>query len=354
MTQAAALVQASPAGEVFDRDAVKALFDLPRDELFARADAVRKDNMGDEVFLRGIVEFSNICANDCLYCGIRKSNSGVRRYRIEEDEILEVAKRMEGWQQTTIVLQSGEVAAEKEDERIERIIRRIKTETKLAVTMSAGNRPRDTYARWRAAGMDRYLLRFETSNPELFAYLHPDCDLGERIDCLKTLRSLGVQVGSGFMIGVPGETLDILADNILLCRELDLDMIGIGPFIAHPDTPLKGQANAYAGDTDMFFAAVAALRIVNPKAHIPATTAFDAIFPHAGRDLVLQRGANVFMPNATPGRFRKNYMLYPDKPCVDEDDHQCSGCAAARVWSIGRVIGTGPGHSFKMRDAGAV
>jgi biotin synthase len=308
--------------------------------------------MGDEVFLRGIVEFSNLCANDCLYCGIRKSNHDVRRYRIEEDEILEVARRMEGWQQTTIVLQSGEVAAEREDERIERIIRRIKAETRLAVTMSAGNRPRETYGRWREAGMDRYLLRFETSNPELFAFLHPDCDLDERIRCLKDLRSLGVQVGSGFMIGVPGETLDTLADNILLCRDLDLDMIGIGPFIAHPDTPLAGQPNAYAGDSDMFFAAVSALRIVNPKAHIPATTAFDAIFPHAGRDLVLQRGANVFMPNATPGRFRKNYMLYPDKPCVDEDDHQCSGCAAARIWSIGRVIGQGPGHSIKTRQAG--
>ena len=175
----------APRRDVFDRAAVKALFDLPRETLFARADAVRKDNMGDEVFLRGIVEFSNICANDCLYCGIRKSNRDVRRYRIDEEEILEVAHRMEGWQQTTIVLQSGEVAAEKEDERIERIIRRIKTETRLAVTMSAGNRPRDTYARWRAAGMDRYLLRFETSNPELFAYLHPDCDLDERIRCLK-------------------------------------------------------------------------------------------------------------------------------------------------------------------------
>lgn len=349
MTNAAALPDTPSAGDVFDRDAVKALFDLPRQDLFARADAVRKDNMGDEVFLRGIVEFSNVCANDCLYCGIRKSNHGVHRYRIEEDEILEVARRMEGWQQTTIVLQSGEVAAEKEDARIERLIARIKAETRLAVTMSAGNRPRGTYARWRAAGMDRYLLRFETSNPDLFAYLHPDCDLNERIQCLRDLRSLGVQVGSGFMIGVPGETLDTLADNILLCRDLDLDMIGIGPFIAHPDTPLAGLANAYADDTDMFFAAVAALRIVNPRAHIPATTAFDAIFPHAGRDLVLQRGANVFMPNATPGRFRKNYLLYPDKPCVDEDDHQCSGCAAARIWSIGRMIGEGPGHSIKVR-----
>lgn len=335
--------------DTFDRDAVLALLELPREALYARADAVRRENMGDEVFLRGIVEFSNICANDCLYCGIRRSNPNPRRYRIDEDEVMEVARRMAGWQQTTIVLQSGEVAGEKEDERIARLIARIKRETPLAVTMSAGNRSRAVYARWREAGMDRYLMRFETSDRALFAFLHPDCSFDERIRCLSDLRALGVQVGSGFMIGVPGERREVLADNILMCRDLDLDMIGIGPFIAHPDTPLAGRANAYADDPEMFFAALAALRIVNPRAHIPATTAFDAIFPHRGRDLVLQRGANVFMPNVTPGRFRKSYLLYPDKPCVDEDDQQCSGCAAARVWSIGRTIGAGPGHSIKRR-----
>lgn len=333
----------------YDRAAVLALLTGARDALFARADAVRAAHMGDEVYLRGIVEFSNICANDCLYCGIRKSNSGPRRYRIDEDEILAVAERMEASGQTTIVLQSGEVATPKEDERIAHLVRRVKAETGLAVTLSCGNRPRDIYAMWRDAGMDRYLLRFETSDPDIFARLHPDCRLEERLQCLKDLRSVGAQVGSGFMIGVPGETLDILADNILLCRDLDLDMIGIGPFIAHPDTPLAGLANAYAGDNDMFFVAVAALRIVNPDAHIPATTAFDAIWPHAGRDMVLQRGANVFMPNATPGRYRKSYMLYPDKPCVDEDDHLCAGCASARIWAIGRMVGTGPGHSIKKR-----
>lgn len=335
---------------VHDRASVLGLLALPRECLYARADAIRQQTMGDAVFLRGIVEFSNVCANDCLYCGIRRSNPKPRRYRIDEDEILEVARRMAGWQQTTIVLQSGEVATEAEDDRIARLIERIKRETDLAVTLSAGNRSKAVYRRWREAGMDRYLLRFETSDRALFARLHPDCSFDERIACLAALRDLGVQVGSGFMIGVPGETAEILADNILLCRALALDMIGIGPFIAHPDTPLGGEANAYAGDPEFFFAAVAALRIVNPRAHIPATTAFDAVFPHAGRDLALQRGANVFMPNATPGRYRKSYLLYPDKPCVDEDDHQCSGCAAARIWSIGRTIGVGPGHALRLED----
>ena len=247
------------------------------------------------------------------------------------------------------MLQSGEADSPAENRRLGEVIARIKRETSLAVTISAGNRSREVYAHWRDCGMDRYLLRFETSDPALFARLHPDCTLAERVGCLNALRDLGVQVGSGFMIGVPGETLDLLADNILFCRDLDLDMIGIGPFIAHPDTPLAGQQNAYGADREMFFVAVATLRIVNPDAHIPATTAFDAIWPHEGRDLALQRGANVFMPNVTPARFRKDYLLYPDKPCVDEADDQCSGCAAARIWSIGRQIGRGPGHSIKRR-----
>jgi biotin synthase len=172
----------------------------------------------------------------------------------------------------------------------------------------------------------------------------------ERLACLADLRELGVQVGSGFMVGLPGETLDILARNILLCRELDLDMIGIGPFIAHPATPLVGTANAYADDPDMHFVALAALRIVNPDAHIPATTAYDAAFPSpSGRDLALQRGANVFMPNSTPGRYRNHYLLYPDKPCVDETGGMCAFCVTARLEQLGRAVGGGPGDTRKAR-----
>jgi biotin synthase len=329
---------------------LRLLQETPRDVLYGAADRVRRNHMGEAIFLRGIVEFSNICANDCLYCGIRRSNRATRRYRMEEDEIVEMARRMPQWSQSTIVLQSGEAPSPAEDRRIGEVIRRIKAETPLAVTISAGNRPREVYAHWRDCGMDRYLLRFETSDPGLFSHLHPDCSLAERLACLDHLRSLGVQVGSGFMIGVPGETHAVLADNILLCRALDLDMIGIGPFIAHPETPLAGQVNAYADDPDMFFVAVAALRLVNRDSHIPATTAFDAVFPHEGRDLCLQRGANVFMPNNTPARYRKDYQLYPDKPCVDEEPGQCSQCVTARVWSLGRPVGEGPGHSLKRRS----
>jgi biotin synthase len=229
------------------------------------------------------------------------------------------------------------------------LIRRIKSETGLSITVSVGNRSLDTYRYWRDCGMDRYLLRFETSESELFEKLHPACTLEERLTCLGYLQELGIQTGGGFMIGLPGETLDVLADNILLCRKLDLDMIGIGPFIPHPDTPLGNKKNAYEGNEELFFKALAALRIFNPDAHIPATTAYDAVFPEVGRNLALQRGANIFMPNSTPVQHRKDYLLYPGKPCVDESGDQCASCALMRIESMGRIIGTGPGHSRKSR-----
>ncbi len=316
-----------------------------RQALYDQADAVRREHMGDEVYLRGIVEFSNQCVNDCLYCGIRASNGRVARYRLADEEILDVARRMWGFGQTTVVLQSGEVPSREGDAAMSRLIARIKAETPLAVTVSVGNRPREVYAAWRESGMDRYLLRFETSDPALFARLHPDCSLTERLRCLADLRSLGVQVGSGFMIGLPGESLGVLADNILLCRDLRLDMIGVGPFLPHPDTPLGGAQNAHAADPDMHFVALAALRLANPDAHIPATTAYDALFPGTGRNLALTRGANVFMPSATPGPRRKDYLLYPDKPCVDETGDMCARCVVGRLTVLGRTVGIGPGHS---------
>ncbi|MEI7435588.1 MAG: [FeFe] hydrogenase H-cluster radical SAM maturase HydE, partial [bacterium] len=307
-------------------------------------DAVCRANMSDAVFLRGIVEFSNVCANDCLYCGIRASNPEIRRYTMSAAEILEVARRLPEARQTTIVLQSGE-SRSFGDKALGELIQRIKRETPLAVTLSVGNRTPDVYRYWRECGMDRYLLRFETSDPHIFARLHPDCTLAERLACLEALRTLGVQVGSGFMIGVPGETTTILADNILLCRELQLDMIGIGPFIVHPDTPMNGKRNAYHDDPAMFFRAMAVLRLFNPAAHIPATTAYDAVFPGEGRNWCLQRGANVFMPNSTPARYRADYQLYPGKPCLNESAEQCAQCVILRVQSLGRTIGHGPGHS---------
>jgi len=321
------------------------------EELYRHADAVRKNHMGDDVYIRGIIEFSNICVNDCLYCGIRASNRNVARYVMSPDEILAIAGTMGRFRQTTVVLQSGETPGIA-DEKLGVLIRRIKDATGLAVTVSVGNRPLETYRYWRECGMDRYLLRFETSDPALFARLHPGSSLDDRLRCIEDLKDLGVQTGSGFMIGLPGETVGVLADNILLCRRLDLDMIGIGPFIPHPDTPLCGTRNAYHDDPDMFFRALAVLRIFNPDAHIPATTAFDAVFPGEGRNLALNRGANVFMPNVTPVRYKKEYLLYPGKPSVDEEPEECTTAAIARIESLGRRVGRGPGHSFKKRRPG--
>lgn len=323
--------------------------DLER--LYREADTLRRNHMGDEVYIRGIIEFSNICANNCLYCGIRASNHLVNRYTMTQEEIIETAKIIEStYKATTVVLQSGETPG-LTDREMGEIIRRIKKETSLAVTLSVGNRDEDTYRFWRDCGMDRYLLRFETSNERLFVQLHPDCSLQERLECIYTLKGLGVQTGSGFMIGVPGETIDILAENILLCRNLELDMIGIGPFIPHPDTPLGGVNNAYETDKEMFFKALAVLRIFNPDAHIPATTAFDAVFPGNGRALALQRGANIYMPNYTPAVYRREYFLYPGKPYVDESYETCISRVVSMIESIGRRIGEGPGHSIKRKKS---
>lgn len=317
--------------------------------LYARANAVRRAHCGDAVPIRAIVEFSNVCANDCLYCGIRASNPVPARYRMDPDEILASVRQIAAAGLAgTVVLQGGETPGYGDDE-IAALLRRIQAEVPgLAITLSVGNRPRDVYARWRDAGLDRYLLRFETSAADLFARLHPDCTLAERLQCLRDLKSLGIQTGGGFMIGLPGETLDILADNILLCREFDFDMIGIGPYIPNPDTPLGDQPNAYAADPETYFRAIAVLRLANPDAHVPATTAFDALFPN-GRDLALQRGANVFMPNATPGRWRKDYQLYPGKPCIDEDASDCTRCVQTRLRALGRPVARGPAHSLKTK-----
>ncbi|MBP1747761.1 MAG: hypothetical protein H6Q52_300 [Deltaproteobacteria bacterium] len=338
--------------EAISKDMVLSLLKSEGDDLarlYARADSVRHDHMGDEVYVRGIIEFSNLCANDCLYCGIRASNLLVNRYTMGIDEIVEAVRSFEPMGQTTVVLQSGETPG-LDDEEIGRLIRTIKSETSLAVTLSVGNRPRDVYRFWKECGMDRYLIRFETSDRHLFARLHPDCSFDERLECLRILKDLNVQTGSGFMIGLPGEKLDILADNILLCRELDLDMIGIGPYIPHPDTPCGNEPNTYADNEEIFYKALSALRIVNPDAHIPATTAFDAVFPGVGRNLALTRGANIFMPNNTPIQHRKDYLLYPGKPCIDENADQCVACVMMRIQSIGRKIGTGPGHSLKIHN----
>jgi len=316
------------------------------DALFAHADAARRKYCGDEVHIRGIIEFSNYCKRDCLYCGLRRSNAKLKRYRMSPEEIADTAENARALNYKTIVLQSGE------DEQysikdLAKIIARIKKNIGCAITVSIGEKSREDYKALRDAGADRYLLKFETSDKKLFQKLKPDSSYEERLACLDTLRRLGFQVGSGSMVGLPGQTDGILAGDIMLMKRFDLDMIGIGPFIPHHDTPLAG---AKRGTVTKTLKMIALARIATKNAHIPATTALGTIDP-AGRQKGLKCGANVIMPNLTPKKYRKLYSIYPDKICISEEPGDCGRCVERMVVSVGRELGKGPGHSLKMKRA---
>jgi biotin synthase len=321
-------------------------------ELWRRADETRRSHVGDAVHLRGLVEISNFCARQCAYCGLRAGNENLVRYRMLAGEIFAAAQQAVKFGYGTVVLQAGEdygISAE----WLAEIVQRIKNETPLAVTLSLGERPDKDLTAWRSAGADRYLLRFETSDRNLFEEMHPPlgnrkCD---RIAILRRLREFGFEVGSGIMVGIPGQTYASVADDIALFREIDLDMIGIGPFIPHPATPLGSGFKIFPSvngeqvpNTElMVYKAVALTRLVRPDANIPATTALATINKKYGRELGLQRGANVFMPNLTPQKYRRLYEIYPNKACIAETGDACNSCLGLRIKGIGRHIGSGAG-----------
>ncbi len=325
------------------------------DALWSEADAVRREHVGDEVHLRGLIEISNVCARQCMYCGIRAGNTRVERYRMTADEILMGARQAAGFEYGTVVLQSGE------DPGIERawmadLIRAIRKETGLAVTLSLGERDEADYREWRMAGADRYLLRFETSNRALFDAIHPPLpgQVSDRMAILGTLKKIGYEAGSGVMIGIPGQTFRDLANDILTFRNLDLDMIGVGPYLPHPETPLAQrmfvQGEEQVPNTEgMTYKAVALTRLVCPWANIPSTTALATVNKEHGRELGLMRGANVVMPNLTPVEYRSKYEIYPAKACLSETGEQCQGCIKTRIRSIGRIPGKGHGGA-KRRE----
>ncbi|MHB1461972.1 MAG: [FeFe] hydrogenase H-cluster radical SAM maturase HydE [Armatimonadota bacterium] len=329
-------------------------------ELWSWADEVRRQHVGDAIYLRGLIEFSNHCARLCGYCGLRADNQHVTRYRMSADEILQCSHRAQALGYGTVVLQSGEDYGIKA-EWLADMVRRIKAETGLAVTLSVGERSEQELQLWREAGADRYLLRFETSNPLLFDRIHPSLPgrLSDRIALLKLIRSLGYEVGSGVMVGIPGQSYDDLAQDILTFVELDLDMIGIGPYLPHPETPI-GQhpeqysldaANQVPADVLMTCKAIALTRIMRPKCNIPSTTALATLDKARGRELGLMRGANIMMPNVTLSEFRENYQIYPDKACLHETADHCAGCMTNRIAAIGRSIGTGRGDSPNYKKA---
>jgi biotin synthase len=274
------------------------------------------------------------------------------RYRMRADEILAAAQQAATFGYGTIVMQAGEDYGITTNWMAD-VIRRIKSETPLAVTLSLGERTDKDLKAWRAAGADRYLLRFETSDRNLFEEIHPPlgsrkCD---RLAMLRRLKRFGFEVGSGIMVGIPGQTYASVAGDIALFRDLDLDMIGIGPFIPHPATPLGKGFQFFPSVNDeqvpntelMVYKAVALTRLVRPDANIPATTALATINKKNGRELGLQRGANVFMPNLTPLKYRRLYEIYPDKACIAETGAACNSCLSVRIRAIGRHIGSGPG-----------
>jgi biotin synthase len=313
------------------------------DALCEEADRVRARYLADTVYLRGIIEFSNVCRNRCLYCGIRCDNMQVERYRMETDDIVAAAHFGKSLGCGTVVLQSGEDSFYTVS-LLADLLRRIKAEVGLAITLSIGVRTREELAVLKAAGCDRYLLRFETSNEALFADLHPNESFARRLQCLADLRDLGYQVGSGFMIGLDSASpLVALARDIAFTTRLKLQMIGCGPFLAHPDTPLAH--HAALANRDLYYATMALLRICNPLAHIPATTAFD-VLDASGRDRVMHSGANVFMPNITPAKVRRQYQLYPNKPNVDDDPEASVRRVCERLTRLGRPVSSAPGHAL--------
>ncbi len=276
--------------------------------LFQKADQVRENYLGKGVHLRAIIEFSNYCIKNCLYCGLRRDNRKLVRYRMTADEIFSTAVKASREGYKTIVLQAGEDPYYK-TEIIADLVRRIKSSSDAAVTLSLGDLTKDAYQEMRLAGADRYLLKFETSEPLLFRRLRPGTNLTGRLKQLSILKELGYQAGSGNITGLPGQSLDSIAEDILLLKKLEVEMAGIGPFIPHQQTPLK---NSPPGDLYLNLKVLAITRLLLPLTHLPATTATAAVHPF-GRRLALIAGANVVMPDLTPLPYRFHYDIYPGR-----------------------------------------
>jgi len=334
-------------GGALSREEIAALLSLREpsevERLFQAADRVRKAQVGDEIFLRGIIEFSNHCRNNCLYCGLRRDNRDAQRYRMEDERILGLARDIQARGCTTVVLQSGEDPCYTV-ERMCGLIRRIKTGTDLAVTLSIGQRPYEDYKAFREAGADRYLLRHETASADLFARLCPGRSLEDRIQCLKWIKELDYETGMGCMVGLPGQTVGDLADDVLLIRGLDADMVGIGPFIPHEHTPLK---DCLPGDTTLVLKMLSVIRLVTRDTNIPSTTAL-GVLDGPGRKKAFEAGANVFMPVFTPQDYAERYEIYPGKGDVEKADGAILDFKGF-FDSIGRPIGKGPGGRRRTR-----
>ncbi len=309
------------------------------------ATALKQELFGNEIHLRGILEFSNICTRRCAYCGIRAGAKGVQRYRMAVQEVIERARLIQELGYGTLVLQGGE-DPQFGLEEIVQVVRAVKQETPIAITLSIGEFTEEEYRIVRQAGADRVLLRFETCSAPLYSRHHPDSSLAERISVLHSIRRAGFQTGTGFLIGLPGADLMELASNIVFTSRFQPDMIGVGPYI--PAGEVETTLPRFR--PEIYFKTISLLRILNPKAHLPATTAFDSFAP-GGRERLLRTSCNVFMPNITPKKYRDLYHLYPQKSCVDA---QCWHFTKMddTLQRLGLKRATGPGHSLLEKRGG--
>jgi len=326
------------------------------EQLFATADQMRRDYVGDQVHLRGLIEISNYCTEGCRYCGIRNANQSVVRYRMDAQEIIDCAFMAQDLGYGTVVMQAGEdpgISAE----WLAEIVEKIHEETDLAITLSMGERSPETIQLWRDAGADRYLLRMESSDLALFNAIHGTTALEHpRLALLEAIRKTGIETGSGVLVGVPGQTYRILAEDIAMFRQLDLDMIGIGPYVPHPQTPLakdlalqKPSDDLVPNTEDTVYKVLALTRIVCPEANIPSTTALATINSAAGRQNGLNRGANIIMPNVTPQQYRRLYEIYPAKASSDQNAKQTYRAVISMLNELDRKPGNGKGSRRRVK-----
>lgn len=305
--------------------------------LFKAADKVRAEYVGKGVHLRALIELSNICAKSCYYCGLRCENTNLERYRLSVQETIEFAAEAKREGYKTVVLQSGEADNFSTAEMME-IISGIKS-MDMAITLSLGEKTYEQYKAYKDAGADRYLLRIETTNEEIYDKLHPKMSYKNRLKCLQNLRDLGYEVGTGCLVGLPQQTLADLADDILFFKKFNVDMVGLGPFIPNPDTPLK---NLEAGDFFLSIKVMALVRLLLPDINIPATTAMESLHKD-GRKIALQAGANVIMPNVTATNYRQKYLLYPGKIGLQVSTKQNRQKVIEMINSIGRFVSDNKG-----------